>query len=237
MANERLTPFMLFFCEHKDAVQASKPSAAPHEVSQMIAEQWKSLSAEKARAYSVLSATYTEQKKTTAAPAKKRKDRKEKDPKAPKSATSAYMYFSKHHRMLLKQENSDLTFGDLGKTVGAMWKAATPEEKRPFEELAAEDKTRYVNELSDYKKSQEADAASAPPPSNSVLSSGGAAKESSTTTTTTTTTTDKKRTKPPPTIPEEDEEDDDEQKDDDGLAPPPAKKKQATAERTPSTAR
>ena len=64
------------------------------------------------------------------------------------------MYFSKHHRMLLKQENSDLTFGDLGKTVGAMWKAAAADEKRPFEELAAEDKSRYVNELSDYRSAQ-----------------------------------------------------------------------------------
>ncbi|KAJ8614511.1 hypothetical protein CTAYLR_000784 [Chrysophaeum taylorii] len=152
---------MLFFCEHKDSAQAAHPNAAPHEISQIIAEQWKGLSPEKSRAYSVLSATYTEQKKAgAAANPKKRKERKEKDPKAPKSATSAYMYFSKHHRMLLKQENSDLTFGDLGKTVGAMWKAATPEEKRPFEELAAEDKNRYINELNDYRSLQ----ADEPPP-------------------------------------------------------------------------
>lgn len=146
---------MLFFCEHKEAAQAAHPNAAPHEISQIIADQWKSLSAEKSRAYSVLSATYTDQKKAgSITNPKKRKERKERDPKAPKSATSAYMYFSKHHRMLLKQENSDLTFGDLGKTVGAMWKAATPEEKRPFEELAAEDKNRYINELNDYRSLQ-----------------------------------------------------------------------------------
>lgn len=150
--SERLTPFMLFFCENKDAVQTANPQLAPHEVSSLIAEKWKTLLPEKARAYSVLSATYAEQKKAASSSnPKKRKERKEKDPKAPKSATSAYMYFSKHHRMLLKQENSDLTFGDLGKTVGAMWKAATPEEKKPFEELAAEDKTRYNSELSEYK--------------------------------------------------------------------------------------
>lgn len=158
MSGDRLTPFMLFFCEHKDAAQAAHPNAAPHEISQIIADQWKSLAPEKSRAYSVLSATYTEQKKAGPGATKKRKERKEKDPKAPKSATSAYMYFSKHHRMLLKQENSDLTFGDLGKTVGAMWKAATPEEKRPFEELAAEDKNRYISELNDYRSLQ-ADAA------------------------------------------------------------------------------
>ena len=157
---ERLTPFMLFFCEHKDAVQSAHPQLAPHEVSALIAEKWKTLSAEKARAYSVLSATYAEQKKSGggANGTKKRKERKEKDPKAPKSATSAYMYFSKHHRMLLKQDNADLTFGDLGKTVGAMWKAATPEEKKPFEDLAAEDKLRYSSELSEYKQQVEVPA-------------------------------------------------------------------------------
>ena len=94
---------------------------------------------------------YADSKKNPAPPRRKR-ERRDRDPKAPKSATSAYMYFSKHHRMLLKQENADLSFGDLGKTVGAMWKAATPEEKRPFEELAAEDRARYLSELSQYKE-------------------------------------------------------------------------------------
>ena len=161
---ERLTPFMLFFCEEKSAVQAVHPQLAPHEVSALIAEKWKTLSPEKSRAYSVLSATYAEQKKTALTNPKKRKERREKDPKAPKSATSAYMYFSKHHRMLLKQENSDLTFGDLGKTVGAMWNAASPEEKKPFEDLAAEDKTRYTTELVDYKSCVETQAAAPLPP-------------------------------------------------------------------------
>ncbi|KAH8068863.1 hypothetical protein JL721_6435 [Aureococcus anophagefferens] len=166
-SGERLTPFMLFFCEHRDVVQAAHPTLAPHELSALIADKWKALPADRARAYGVLSATYAEQKKpgVTAQP-RKRKERREKDPKAPKSATSAYMrvrprapaaaglrkppnprrYFSKHHRLLLKRENSDLTFGDLGKTVGAMWKAATPQEKKPFEDLAAADRTRYNSE-------------------------------------------------------------------------------------------
>ena len=150
--HERLTPFMLFFCEMRDEVQREHPTSAPHEVSQIIAEQWKMLPPAQSRAYSVLSATYAEHKKSATSMPKKRKERKERDPKAPKSATSAYMYFSKHHRMLLKQENADLTFGDLGKTVGAMWKAATPEEKKPFEDLAAEDKQRYNREVREFRE-------------------------------------------------------------------------------------
>mmetsp|Transcript_25937 Transcript_25937/g.75594 ORF Transcript_25937/g.75594 Transcript_25937/m.75594 type:complete len:251 (-) Transcript_25937:36-788(-) len=153
MASERLTPFMIYFCEVKDAVHAAHPTAAPHEISRIVYDQWTSLPAEKGRGYSILSATYAQSKKAPPMNRKKR-ERKDRDPKAPKSATSAYMFFSKHHRMLLKQENADLSFGDLGKTVGAMWKAATPEEKRPFEELAAEDRVRYLGELSQYKALQ-----------------------------------------------------------------------------------
>ena len=68
------------------------------------------------------------------------------------------MYFSKHHRTLLKRENASLTFGDLGKTVGAMWKAASPAEKKPFEDLAARDRARYARELEGYKRERLAEA-------------------------------------------------------------------------------
>jgi hypothetical protein len=126
--------------------------ALPHVVSKHIVEQWKALSPEHSRAYSVLSATFAETKKSQPAASQRRKRaRGEKDPKAPKAATSAYMYYSKHHRNVLKQENSDLSFGDLGKTVGAMWKCTTPEERRPFEEQAALDKDRYQKQATAYK--------------------------------------------------------------------------------------
>ena len=160
MTEERLTSFMLFYCEVRDKVEKESPKLQPHEVSSEIARRWKALPADQSRAYSVLSATYAEQKKfqkdspkvpPSPKPVKKRKERY-KDPRAPKSATSAYMYFSKHHRTLLKRENASLTFGDLGKTVGAMWKAATPSEKKPFEDLAARDRARYARELEEYKK-------------------------------------------------------------------------------------
>jgi hypothetical protein len=62
------------------------------------------------------------------------------------------MYFSKYHRNLLKQENTELSFGDLGKTVGAMWKSASADEKQPFEEQAATDKVRFLKQASTYKK-------------------------------------------------------------------------------------
>ena len=115
MTEERLTPFMLFYCEVRDKVEKESPKLQPHEVSSEIARRWKALPADQSRAYSVLSATYAEQKKfqkdtpkvpPSPKPVKKRKERY-KDPRAPKSATSAYMYFSKHHRTLLKREREE----------------------------------------------------------------------------------------------------------------------------------
>jgi len=130
----------------------SVSQAPPHSISKLILEQWKALSPEHSRAYSVLSATFAESKKSQlVSPQRRKRVRGDKDPKAPKAATSAYMYFSKHHRNVLKRENSELSFGDLGKTVGAMWKAAPPEERRPFEEQAALDKDRYMKQATVYK--------------------------------------------------------------------------------------
>ena len=92
MTEERLTPFMLFYCEVRDKVEKESPKLQPHEVSSEIARRWKALPADQSRAYSVLSATYAEQKKfqkdspkvpPSPKPVKKRKERY-KDPRAPK---------------------------------------------------------------------------------------------------------------------------------------------------------
>jgi len=82
--SERLTPFMIFFCENKPHVQAMNPTAKPAEISRMIFEKWKGASSEVARAYSVLSAAYAETKKSN--PTSVRRKRKlDRDPMAPKA--------------------------------------------------------------------------------------------------------------------------------------------------------
>ena len=65
------------------------------------------------------------------------------------------MYFLKHHRPLIKQQHPEVTFADLGKTIGAMWKAVTPEEKEQYEELAVADKQRFATEMAAYKLTQQ----------------------------------------------------------------------------------
>ena len=60
---------------------------------------------------------------------KKRTTRKKKDPNAPKRALSAYMFFANENRDIVRSENPDITFGQVGKKLGEKWKALTPEGK------------------------------------------------------------------------------------------------------------
>ncbi|KAJ4131358.1 Non-histone chromosomal protein 6 [Fusarium falciforme] len=66
---------------------------------------------------------------------KKRTTRKKKDPNAPKRALD-----------IVRSENPDITFGQVGKKLGEKWKALTPEEKQPYEAKAQADKKRYESE-------------------------------------------------------------------------------------------
>ncbi|GAA5930695.1 non-histone chromosomal protein 6 [Sporobolomyces koalae] len=87
-----------------------------------------------------------------------------KDPNAPKRPLSAYMHFSQAKRAEVREENPDVSFGEIGRLLGAKWKEADAEERAPFEEKAKEDKARYEKEKADYEPSGDAEAAPAKKP-------------------------------------------------------------------------
>ena len=93
MDSEKLTPYMIYFCEIKPVIQAENSGAKPHEISKLIYEQWKSLAPEQSRGYSVLSALYAESKKSGPSSSRRKRTR-DRDPKAPKAGTSNQMYLS-----------------------------------------------------------------------------------------------------------------------------------------------
>ncbi|KAF9445033.1 hypothetical protein P691DRAFT_762868 [Macrolepiota fuliginosa MF-IS2] len=103
----------------------------------------------------------TKPKRKAAEKADKATSRKsKKDPKAPKRALSAYMFFSQDWRERIKAENPDAGFGEVGKLLGAKWKEMDDEEKKPYIEQAAQDKTRAEKEKATYdgaKKSASGD--------------------------------------------------------------------------------
>uniref|UniRef100_A0A7S1X6A4 FACT complex subunit SSRP1 n=1 Tax=Tetraselmis chuii TaxID=63592 RepID=A0A7S1X6A4_9CHLO len=82
-------------------------------------------------------------------PAKKAKKAK-KDKNAPKKAMSAFMMFSNKNRESVKEKNPEATFGEMGKLIGAKWKEMSDSEKEPYNEMAAEDKVRYQEEMKAY---------------------------------------------------------------------------------------
>ena len=55
-------------------------------------------------------------------------------------AKTAFMGFSAARRAEVKEADPSLSFGDIAKRIAELWKAATPEEKAPFEADAAQDK-------------------------------------------------------------------------------------------------
>jgi len=78
--------------------------------------------------------------------------KKKKDPNAPKKPLTAYMLFSNQMREKVKQDNPNITFPDVGKELGRLWKETTDKEK--YEKLAQEGKVRYKKEYEAYKETK-----------------------------------------------------------------------------------
>ncbi|KAJ7721922.1 high mobility group box domain-containing protein [Mycena olivaceomarginata] len=68
----------------------------------------------------------------------------------PRRALNAYMFFSQEWRDMVRAENPDASFGEIGKLLGAKWKELDDEERKPYNEQAAKDKTRAEEEMRVY---------------------------------------------------------------------------------------
>ncbi|KAL0076442.1 non-histone chromosomal protein 6 [Phycomyces blakesleeanus] len=75
-----------------------------------------------------------------------KKRRTKKDPSAPKRGLSAYMFFSQDQRHVVKENNPDASFGQIGKILGERWKKMTDADKKPYNQKAELDKKRYEDE-------------------------------------------------------------------------------------------
>ena len=69
------------------------------------------------------------------------------------------MFFANARRDQVKQENEGITFGQVGKMLGAEWRALDATERLPYEAKAAADKKRYEEEKEQYRVSDERDDA------------------------------------------------------------------------------
>ena len=81
------------------------------------------------------------------------KAKKKRDPLAPKRAANAYMLFCKEQRPLLKIREPDLHFSVIGQRLGDMWRTLPVDDKKPYEDAAADDRDRYKSAMHLYTTS------------------------------------------------------------------------------------
>ncbi|KAL9188412.1 hypothetical protein ACHAXT_006790 [Thalassiosira profunda] len=170
-----LNPHMLYANANRARAKAENPGMSFGDLARLMSAEYKALSTEDMAAWKQASAddkkrfelemlTYVppvsgqsdgsevggaeEEGVVVEAPKKKRK---EKDPNAPKRNRTAWNYFlSGDARRLVREEQPDASLGEMTKALGMRFKALTPEEKAPFDELAAADKQRYEREMAAY---------------------------------------------------------------------------------------
>jgi hypothetical protein len=78
------------------------------------------------------------------------KNEKPKNPDAPKRAMTPFLYFSNEMIFKIKAENPEMSFGDLGKNLGELFRGLSAEAKEKYETLARKDEERYKTAMSDY---------------------------------------------------------------------------------------
>lgn len=75
---------------------------------------------------------------------KPRKARKKKDPNAPPTPLSAYAFFFRETQTKVKAHNPSAKFGDISRSVAAMWEGLNEDEKLVYRNRSAEDHERFV---------------------------------------------------------------------------------------------
>lgn len=62
------------------------------------------------------------------------------------------MFFANENRDIIRAENPDAGFGQVGKLLGDRWKSLNDDERIPYESKAAADKKRYEQEKAAYQE-------------------------------------------------------------------------------------
>jgi hypothetical protein len=67
------------------------------------------------------------------------------------------MYFSKDKRPSVVADNPGMPFGEVGKTIGEMWRELDDADRAPYQAQADLDKKRYEREMKAFKSAAPAE--------------------------------------------------------------------------------
>ncbi len=169
-----MTTYMFYNQDVRSKLKDENPDLSFGDLGKLIGQKYKQLTAEEKQkytdqaeeakaAYDKAMEKYTPPdddedndsddgtKKSVKSASSTSKKKAKKDPNAPKRAKSAYMFYNQLNRSTVKDENSSLSFGELGKLMGQKYKALTPEERAKYDKMAEDDKERYSREMKAYK--------------------------------------------------------------------------------------
>jgi len=73
-----------------------------------------------------------------------------KDPNLPKKPKSSYMLCCGEHRDEVKANSKTKQMGEMSKTLGAMWKKLSEEDKEPYLTKSEEAKEEYNEQMNNY---------------------------------------------------------------------------------------
>lgn len=161
-----MSAFMIYANQVRNDVKDDNPGISFGELGKKLGELWRGLSDEEKRPfqdqalqekgrYDQQKAAYESMKPMYADDDEEddrgRRKKKKKDPNAPKRGMSAFMIYANEVRNEVKNDNPGITFGELGKMLGELWRGLSEDEKRPYQLRAASDKARYENEKAAYE--------------------------------------------------------------------------------------
>mmetsp|Transcript_26301 Transcript_26301/g.37692 ORF Transcript_26301/g.37692 Transcript_26301/m.37692 type:complete len:373 (+) Transcript_26301:320-1438(+) len=81
-----------------------------------------------------------------------------KDPNAPKRARGSFVCFTFDMRPKIMEEYPGIKFVEMGAILGERWRNLSPEEKKKYEDVAAQDKARFHAEMQQYQQAQQEQA-------------------------------------------------------------------------------
>lgn len=159
--------YILFGNDQRDKLKTEDPTLAAKDVMTRIGKLWHDVS-EKDKAYydeksKQLMLQYKKELQSykdqnpdweehmAGKPDGKKVKKIKKDPNEPKRPSSAYILFGNSRREMLKKENENLSAKEIMTEIGAMWQAASDEEKAPFIEKAKELQEQFKIDMEDYK--------------------------------------------------------------------------------------
>ena len=138
-----MVAFMFFSIDQRPEVQKANPTLKIAEISKILGEKWRGMSAAQKAKYDAKAA------------ADKKRYEKEmkayKPPYKPKRPMVAFMFFSIEQRPSVQEKNPSLGIADISKVLGAKWRGMSDAEKAPYEKKAQADKIRYEKEMKTFK--------------------------------------------------------------------------------------